>query len=103
MYRDRILPLRRDVLARTLAEYNQMLVGTFEVLRAKEMVVEAERGLIDSVALYWEARIALARTTGGEAVTATGLPEQNANDQLDEAHPKHHHGSDPPHDTGGDR
>lgn len=64
-YRDRILPLRREVLARTVAEYNQMLVGTFEVLRAKERVVEAERDFVESVALYWESRIALAHTTAG--------------------------------------
>lgn len=63
MYRDKILPLRREVLARTLAEYNQMLIGTFDVLRAKERVIAAERGFIDSVALYWEASIELERAT----------------------------------------
>jgi cobalt-zinc-cadmium efflux system outer membrane protein len=68
MYRETIVPLRREVLARTLREYNQMLIGTFDLLRAKEQVVDAERGLIDSLAMYWEARIAVDRATGG------GLP-----------------------------
>lgn len=64
LYRDTVLPLRREVLERTLAEYNQMLIGTFDVLIAKQQEIEAERRAIDALAGYWEARIALEHAVG---------------------------------------
>ncbi len=64
LYRDTILPLRREVLQRTLLEYNQMLVGTFDLLLAKGEEVAAERRALEALAGYWQARIELERAVG---------------------------------------
>jgi outer membrane protein, heavy metal efflux system len=64
LYRDTVLPLRRQVLDLTLREYNQMLVGTFEVLIVKQEEIEAEKRYLEAVAGAWAARFELARALG---------------------------------------
>jgi cobalt-zinc-cadmium efflux system outer membrane protein len=64
-YRDTVLPLRLTVLEQTLREFNQMLVGTFEVLAAKRAEVEAERAYVGALADYWIARAELERAIAG--------------------------------------
>jgi outer membrane protein, heavy metal efflux system len=76
LYRDTILPLRREILERTLSEYNQMLIGTFEVLHARRQEIEAERQAIEALADYWEARVELERAVGAPLPQAT-IPQEN--------------------------
>jgi len=64
LYRDTVLPLRRQVLDQTIREYNQMLIGTFEVLIAKQEEIDAERRYVETVAGAWNARIRLGRALG---------------------------------------
>ncbi|HSM13865.1 MAG TPA: TolC family protein [Thermoanaerobaculia bacterium] len=64
LYEQTLLPLRREVLARTLAEYNQMIVGTFEVLLAKQTEIEAERRAIEARAEAWAAATELELAVG---------------------------------------
>jgi len=64
LYEETLLPLRREVLARTLAEYNQMIVGTFEVLVAKQAEIDAERRAIEARAEAWSAAIELELAVG---------------------------------------
>lgn len=64
LYIETILPLRKEVLQRTLLEYNQMLVGTFDLLLAKQEEVDAERRALEALSGYWLARVALERAVG---------------------------------------
>ncbi len=61
LYRDEVLPLRREILDRTLSEYNQMLIGTFDVLRARRQEIEVEQRAGEALAEYWLARVELER------------------------------------------
>lgn len=65
LYRDQVVPLRREVLGRTLAEYNQMIVGTFEVLAAKAAEIDAERRAVEAIVEAWTAAIELELAAGG--------------------------------------
>lgn len=90
LYRDTIVPLRREVVERTLAEYNQMLVGTFELLAAKQAEVEAERRAREASAGYWRAHFALDLASGG---LFAGPPPAGEEPETDEAtdEPHLHH------------
>jgi len=63
-YGDVVLPLRLRALELTLREYNQMVVGTFEVLIAKQEQIDAERHRLATLAAAWTARIELDRALG---------------------------------------
>jgi cobalt-zinc-cadmium efflux system outer membrane protein len=65
LYRDALLPRRLEVLDGTLREYNAMLVGVFDLLTAKRLEIEAEKGALDALAAYWVARAELERALGG--------------------------------------
>ena len=92
LYRDTILPLRREVVRQTLLELNQMLVGTFDLLVARKEQVEAERLALEALAEYWLARVELERAVGSP------LPRGDASP--DEPHPHHHHHDDAASDGG---
>jgi cobalt-zinc-cadmium efflux system outer membrane protein len=62
------------VLEQTLREYNQMLVGTFEVLIAKQEEIEAEKRHLEAVAGAWTARLELARALGTMLHDSRGEP-----------------------------
>ncbi len=72
LYEETLLPLRREVLARTLAEYNQMIVGTFDVLLAKQIEIEAERRAIEARTEAWSAAIELELAVGAPLGAGAG-------------------------------
>jgi cobalt-zinc-cadmium efflux system outer membrane protein len=63
-YRDTVLPLRLQVLDQTLREYNQMVIGTFDVLIASQEEIAAEKRYVESLAGAWSARFELDRALG---------------------------------------
>jgi cobalt-zinc-cadmium efflux system outer membrane protein len=64
-YRDVILPLRAEALDLTLRHYNMMLMGTYDVLFARQREVDAQRRQIEALRDYWLARLELERAVGG--------------------------------------
>jgi cobalt-zinc-cadmium efflux system outer membrane protein len=76
LYRDGVLPLRREILDQTLRQTNQMLTGTFELLDARRREIEAEQRSLEALADYWEARVELERAVGGPLPRAT-VPQEN--------------------------
>lgn len=64
-YREGLLPARREVLQRALEQYNFMLLGTFELLEAKQDEVGAELQYVETLEEYWVTRSELARVLGG--------------------------------------
>lgn len=64
MYRDDILPLRRQVLAATQDRYNSMFVGVFELLRARSELTDAQTAFARALQEYWTARAELEFAVG---------------------------------------
>ncbi len=94
IYRDEVLPLRREVVQRTLAEVNQMIAGTFDLLAARRAEVAAERRAVEARADYWQARFELELALGGP-LPAPDPPDEAAGEhETSEAHDTHE-----PHET----
>jgi cobalt-zinc-cadmium efflux system outer membrane protein len=70
-----LLPQRRAILRETLLHYNAMQKSNYELLLAKQQVLEAERARIDAWRDYWIARTELERAVGGRlGALAMGAP-----------------------------
>ena len=65
LYREELLPQRRQIVNLTLLHYNAMFVGPFDLLEAKESELEAERSGLQAMRDYWIARAELERAVGG--------------------------------------
>jgi len=68
-YRETLLPLREDVLAQSLLQYNAMNLGVFELLTARRTLIDTARQYVEALRDYWVARAVL------EQVLAGGQPE----------------------------
>jgi outer membrane protein, heavy metal efflux system len=73
-----LLPLRRQIVSQTQLQYNAMQKGTYDLLNAKELELEAERDYVQTWRDYWIARTDLERAVGGrlllERTTSEGIP-----------------------------
>jgi len=66
-----VVPLRQRIVALTLERYSAMLVGTYQLLQAKQGEVTAYREFIEALRDYWLARADLERATGGSLPLAS--------------------------------
>ena len=82
LYRGSLIPLRRQALELTLRESHQMLVGVFEVLSAKQDLLDAELRHLEAVQHAWSAHVELHQALGtwlaiqSEAGTATSSEQE---------------------------
>lgn len=67
-----LIPLRQEIVQRTQEQVNYMLMGVFELLRAKEQEYDAYESYLEAVRDYWLAHVALKRAVG------TSLPGEAA-------------------------
>ena len=65
LYREQLIPQREAAVARFGEKVNFMLVGSFELLTAKQQEYAAYEGSLEALHEYWQARLALARAIGG--------------------------------------
>lgn len=70
-YRDTLIPLRERIVRLTQLRYNAMLLGVYDLLRAKESEIDTYRGFLEANRDYWLARIELERASGGSLETAS--------------------------------
>jgi cobalt-zinc-cadmium efflux system outer membrane protein len=63
--RDTMIPAARALVGSAQAEYNSMLLGVFDLLRAKQEEVEAGGSYVEALRDYWLARAELERALGG--------------------------------------
>jgi cobalt-zinc-cadmium efflux system outer membrane protein len=70
-YKERILPLRGQVVEQTQLQYNAMSIGVFELLQAKNMEIAAHLAYLDIVKDYSLVRL------DAEQLRAGGLVNQN--------------------------
>jgi cobalt-zinc-cadmium efflux system outer membrane protein len=64
-YKAVIIPLRKRIVSLTMQKYNYMLLGTFELLMAKQQEFEDFQKYIEAVRDYWIIQAELQRTLGG--------------------------------------
>jgi cobalt-zinc-cadmium efflux system outer membrane protein len=74
-YRDEILPLRSEIVALKLKEYNRMFIGAFDVLAARKDAAAADLGYVKALRAYWLARASLDTALGGGTTAAPTLVE----------------------------
>ncbi len=65
LYRERLVPVQRTIVEESLKQQNYMLIGTFELLTAKQHQYEGYEAYIDALRDYWVAYVELIRATGG--------------------------------------
>jgi len=89
MQREEVLPLSDKALKETLLQYNGMLVGVFDLLRAKERQIEAAVRLAETAQECRLARLALQHALAGGspmAGTTPALPAQGQGDGGKDGH-----------------
>ena len=64
-YRRTVLPLREQIVALTLKNYNYMLTGAFDLLMAKQQEFEAYQKYLEAIRDYWIIRADMQRSLGG--------------------------------------
>ncbi|MEO7934409.1 MAG: TolC family protein [Chthoniobacterales bacterium] len=64
-YRDELLPQQQEIVKGTQLEYNGMLTGFYELIRARQDELEAERGSVETLRDYWISRCKLEAALGG--------------------------------------
>jgi outer membrane protein, heavy metal efflux system len=76
-YRNVLLPLRSQISEQSLLHYNGMFISVFQLLAAKQAEIDAQRGYIETLRDYWQARAELARAVGGGLPAPPAAPEGN--------------------------
>lgn len=80
-YRQTIVPSSERMVELTQQQHNYMLVGTLELLKTREEQLHAHRNYLMALGEYWQRRVELSQTIGGE------LPHQRnikINDQVND-------------------
>lgn len=65
LYRERLVPVQRTIVEESQKQQNYMLIGTFELLSAKQHQYEGYDAYIGALRDYWLASVELLRATGG--------------------------------------
>lgn len=99
-HRERLLPQRRNVVARTQEDVNYMLRGAFELFAAKRDEYAMAGSYVAAIADYWVARSQLERAVGARLPSVAGTGSIGAADFVAGAasapneghgHHDHHH------------
>ena len=64
LHREKLVPLRERVVRRTQEQVNYMLVGVFDLIRARQEEYDAYQGYLEAVQDYWLSRTELALAIG---------------------------------------
>jgi len=72
-YLDTLIPLRETIVARSQEQVNYMLLGQFELIRAKQQEYEAYASALEATRDYWMARVDLAREIGAALPATRGI------------------------------
>jgi len=91
MYHQAILPLRSKIVQQSQLFYNGMLLGVFDVLKAKQDELDAQQQYIGAVRDYWIEHAELERAVGGRLPTSATQPITVPTSQPMPEH-EHHHG-----------
>lgn len=88
-YRDTLIPVREEVVERSVRQYNAMNMGVFELITARRMLIDTARMYVEALRDYWVARAALEQIMAGgrpEDVASPGIPSMSAAPAADGGH-----------------
>ncbi len=85
-YRNVVVPLRQRILALGVRQYDFMLLGPFDLLRAKQDEISASRRLIEARRDWWIEAAELQRALGGPPDAAHAQPDPTLSD-IEETRP----------------
>jgi cobalt-zinc-cadmium efflux system outer membrane protein len=74
-HREELLPMRSQITALTLAQYNAMVLPATDLFRARREASETERTMIAAMRDYWVTRAELERAVGGDLFPRSGASE----------------------------
>ena len=77
-YETTLLPLKKRIVELTLQNYNFMLMGTFDLLRAKQNEIEAHQQYGAALRDYWVIRSDLQRAIGRSRPVPVNAPDKHA-------------------------
>lgn len=100
-YRNRLVPLRRQIVESSQRHFNYMLIGAFQLLQFKQQEIAAQQTYIDALRDYWIARAELERAVGGRLPEAALVPQADQSPQP-EPEPREVPATDHPHHHGGE-
>lgn len=63
-YQQIVIPLRENIVKQTQRDANYMLIGQFDLIRAKQQEYETYQKALEAARDYWLARVELARAVG---------------------------------------
>lgn len=97
-YHDTVIPLRREIVARTQQNYNYMLAGVYQLLQAKQQEITARKNYVEALKDYWMSSAELERAVGGrlpefssEKTEGANPPEQPTEKKEEPMPQEHHH------------
>lgn len=100
-YRDRLVPLRTQIVGSSQKHFNYMLIGAFQLLQFKQQEITARREYIEAVRDYWIAKAELEQAVGGQlpamasTLTPSRAPESSTPQEVSENTHQHQHGGQP--------
>ncbi len=92
-YRGVVIPLREKITAETQKHYNYMLLGNYDLIRAKQNEILANKGYIDFLKEYWIARSDLEKAVSSKLILSKSAEKNMKKEEpMAEMSHRHHHG-----------
>ena len=85
LHREKLVPLRERVVQRMQEQANYMLVGVFELIRARQEEYDAYQSYLEAVRDYWQSRTELALAIGAPLPSGAQASAETVAPELPEA------------------
>ncbi len=93
-YRDSIIPIRQKINEETQKHYNYMLLGNYDLIRAKQNEILANKEYIDSLKEYWIARSSLEKAVSSKLILSKNVEKDMKKEEpMDGMNHMHHGGN----------
>lgn len=94
-YRESVIPVKKQVMEETLKHQNYMLVGNYELIRAKQDEIMAQKEYIDALKEYWIARSDVEKAISSKLPLEKSIEKsmKKIEPQAKSSHEHHHGGS----------
>ncbi|MGH7889575.1 MAG: TolC family protein, partial [Thermodesulfobacteriota bacterium] len=91
-YRDNIIPIRETITKETLKHYSYMLLGNYDLIRAKQNEILANKEYIQTLKQYWIARSDLEKAISSKLVVLESDSKSVSKNEPDKSMSHSHHG-----------
>ncbi len=92
-YKNSVIPIREKITGETQKHYNYMLLGNYDLIRAKQNEILANKEYIDSLKEYWIARSDLEKAVSSKLLLSTSVNKTMKKEEpIAGMSNRHHHG-----------